>query len=49
MRSQRIGFGDAPAIVAQVLGATTRVAYQRLIITLIAVMPIPRDCRCIAQ
>ena len=45
MRSQWIGCGDTAASEVQVLGATTRVAYHRLIITLIAVTPMPRDCR----
>ncbi|MNN55408.1 hypothetical protein D3C81_1702810 [compost metagenome] len=45
MRSQRIGLGDTAASDVQVLGATTRVAYQRLIITLMAVTVMPRDCR----
>jgi len=44
-RNQRIGLGETAASEVQVLGAMTRVAYHRLIITLIAVTVMPRDCR----
>lgn len=42
MRSRRIGRGEAAASEVQVLGAITRVAYQRPIITLMAVTLMPR-------
>ncbi len=44
-RSQKIGRGEAAAREVQVVGATMRVAYQRPIITLIAVTLIPREVR----
>ena len=41
----RVSQGKVAGSEVQVLGATTRVAYHRLIITLMAVMLISRDCR----
>ena len=43
--SQRIGCAEREASVVQVLGATMRVAYHRLISTLMAATSMPRDFR----
>lgn len=43
--SQRIGVGERAASVVQVLGATMRVAYHRLISTLMVATGRPRACR----
>ena len=43
--SQRTGCAERAASAVQVLGATMRVAYHRLMSRLMAAMPMPRDSR----